>query len=200
MIRAALVALLGLGALAPWMMRRPVLGPSVPHSQPLGPGSTAAARRRQPSEAAALAAAPGVKVDRAVLLDLVAIARAAGVPVPSALGAVGRAVGGPDGRALGAAGAALRLGASWEEAWWSCPSRLMVVRDALGRVWLSGASPAGVLRSAADQVRRSRRRAVRQAAARLGARLVIPLGLCHLPAFVLLGLVPVLISLGRGLV
>ena len=103
------------------------------------------------------------------------------------------------GRALGAAGAALRLGASWEEAWRHCPARLGEVRDALGLVWRSGAGPASVLRAASDQVRRDRRRAVREAAARLGARLVIPLGLCHLPAFVLLGLVPVLISLGRGL-
>ena len=195
MIRAVLAASLGWGALAPWMMRRPVRGASVLHRRMLGPASRAVARRTHKSAAAATA----VTVDRAVLLDLVAIALAAGVPVPSALSAVGRAVGGPDGRVLGAAGAALRLGASWEEAWRACPARLVVVRDALGRVWRSGASPAGVLRAAADQVRRSRRRAVRQAAARLGARLVIPLGLFHLPAFVLLGLVPVLISLGRGL-
>jgi pilus assembly protein TadC len=33
----------------------------------------------------------------------------------------------------------------------------------------------------------------------LGVRLVLPLGLCFLPAFVLVGLVPVLASLGRGL-
>ena len=185
MTRAALAAALAWGAVAPWLVRRRVPGRA----------SRAAARRRQ----ASAATAPAVTIDRSVLLDLVAIALAAGVPVPTALGAVGRAVGGDEGRALGAAGAALRLGASWDEAWRRCPVRLDAVRGALGLVWRSGASPASVLRAASDQVRRDRRRAVREAAARLGARLVIPLGLCHLPAFVLLGLVPVLISLGRGL-
>jgi len=38
-----------------------------------------------------------------------------------------------------------------------------------------------------------------QAAGRLGVRLVLPLGLCHLPAFVLVGLVPVLVSMASGL-
>jgi pilus assembly protein TadC len=182
----ALAAALACGGFAPWVTYRRVVGPA--------PRTPVRQRRRSADTAAA------VTVDRSVLLDLVAIALAAGAPVPTALAAVGRAVGGTEGRALGAAGAALRLGASWEEAWRHCPARLGAVNDALGRVWRSGASPATVLRAAADQVRRDRRRAAREAAARLGARLVIPLGLFHLPAFILLGLVPILISLGRGLV
>lgn len=35
--------------------------------------------------------------------------------------------------------------------------------------------------------------------ARLGVRLVLPLGLCLLPAFVLLGIVPFVLSLGGRL-
>ena len=38
-----------------------------------------------------------------------------------------------------------------------------------------------------------------EAAGRLGVRLVLPLGLCHLPAFILIGVVPVLLSTGVAL-
>jgi tight adherence protein B len=48
-------------------------------------------------------------------------------------------------------------------------------------------------------VRHARRSSARTAAARLGVRLVLPLGVCYLPAFVLVGLVPVLLALGIGL-
>jgi len=43
------------------------------------------------------------------------------------------------------------------------------------------------------------RSAAREAAGRLGVRLVLPLGLCFLPAFILIGLVPVILSLAAGL-
>ena len=63
----------------------------------------------------------------------------------------------------------------------------------------TGAPVAVLLRSAADELRRRRRRAAALAAARLGVRVVAPLGLCTLPAFAALAVVPVLISLGRDL-
>jgi len=63
----------------------------------------------------------------------------------------------------------------------------------------TGAPVAVLLRSSADELRRRRRRAAALAAARLGVRVVAPLGLCTLPAFAALAVVPVLISLGRDL-
>jgi pilus assembly protein TadC len=44
-------------------------------------------------------------------------------------------------------------------------------------------------------LRRRRNREAEKRAAALGVRLVIPLGACALPAFVCLGVVPVLLSL-----
>ena len=38
-----------------------------------------------------------------------------------------------------------------------------------------------------------------EAAERLAVRLVLPLGLCHLPAFIVLGIVPVVASVGLDL-
>ncbi|HEX3003801.1 MAG TPA: type II secretion system F family protein [Angustibacter sp.] len=63
----------------------------------------------------------------------------------------------------------------------------------------TGASAAELMRRAAADERAARRAAVAVAAGRLGVRLVIPLGLVVLPAFVLLGVVPVVIGLAQPL-
>lgn len=59
----------------------------------------------------------------------------------------------------------------------------------------TGAPVADLLRSAAAAGRDRRRWEAEAAAARLSASLVLPLGLCTLPAFLLLGVVPVVLSL-----
>ena len=152
----------------------------------------------------AVAAAPGRTpatggpVEIGVLLELLAAAFRAGTSVPRALEAVGQAVGGPDGVALHRAGAAVVLGAGWAEAWSGAPTRLDVVRSALAPAWEQGAAPGESLRVAGEQLRRDQQAAARQAAARLAVHLVLPLGVCFLPAFVLIGLLPVLLSLGGG--
>ena len=139
-------------------------------------------------------------VDVAVLLALLDAAIASGAGLPRALSAVGRAVGGPDGQALGRASAALVLGAGWDTAWAGVPARLLPVADCLAATWTTGSAPGPALRAAAAALLRERRTAAREAAARLGVRLVLPLGLCFLPAFVLIGLVPVLVSVGTQVV
>jgi len=134
-----------------------------------------------------------------VLMELISAALGAGSAVPRGLQATGDAIGGSDGLSLCQVGAALRLGADWSEAWQDAPARLQVIGRALRPAWEDGASPREALRLASDDVRRERRDAVRTAAAQLAVRLVLPLGLCLLPAFILLGLMPVLISLGVDL-
>lgn len=140
---------------------------------------------------------PGV--DLQVVLSLVAAALTAGAGVPRALGATGGAVGGPLGSALRRAARALVLGADWDRAWAGAPAALTPMVRALRGAWLDGAAPGEALRAAGDEVQHERRSAARTAAARLGVRLVLPLGACYLPAFVLVGLVPVLLALGIDL-
>jgi len=134
--------------------------------------------------------------DVAVVLALLDAAIGSGAGVPRALAAVGRAVGGPDGQALARASAALVLGAGWSTAWAGVPARLGPIADCLAPTWTTGSAPGPALRAAATAVLRERRTIAREAAGRLGVRLVLPLGLCFLPAFVLIGLVPVLVSVG----
>jgi hypothetical protein len=140
---------------------------------------------------------PGVDVQ--VVLELVAAALRSGAGVPRALKATGAAVGGADGVVLTRAGQALVLGAAWERAWTGVSGELDPMVRALRGAWLDGAAPGEALRAAGEEVRHEQRAGARTAAARLGVRLVLPLGTCYLPAFVLVGLVPVLLALGIDL-
>ncbi|WP_369370693.1 type II secretion system F family protein [Promicromonospora sp. Populi] len=140
---------------------------------------------------------PGVGVP--VVLELVGAALRSGAGLPRALEATGAAVGEPDGEALARAAHALVLGATWERAWTHAPVTLDPMVRALRGAWVDGAAPGEALRAAGEEVRHERRSAARTAAARLGVQLVLPLGACYLPAFVLVGLVPVLLALGIDL-
>jgi tight adherence protein B len=58
----------------------------------------------------------------------------------------------------------------------------------------AGVPAADLLRGEADQARRDARSTSQQAAASLATRLMLPLGLCILPAFMLVGVAPLLLS------
>lgn len=131
-------------------------------------------------------------LEEAIDAHLVAGALVTGASIPRALSAVGAAGGRGE---LVDAGTLLRLGAPWEEAW---PVPGLISR-AIEPAWLDGANPVPLLSGAARSVVMRSDRLAREAAQRLSVRLVVPLGLCYLPAFVLLGVVPVVLSLGGGL-
>lgn len=129
------------------------------------------------------------------VLDLLAAAARSGAPVQRAVDAVGLACGGRRGTALRAVAAALGWGAGWAEAWAAAPDELRPVAHALHPAWQDGSPPAGPLLAAAAVLRRERQAEALEAAERLAVRLVVPLGLCHLPSFVLFGVVPVVLAL-----
>ncbi|MGX1576472.1 type II secretion system F family protein [Cellulosimicrobium funkei] len=192
-----LVALCVLAGVAPWWSARTeagrravAVGRAAP--EPDDPADGPGGRRRRGDDRE-----PGIETG--VLLELLAAAVGSGAAIPRALDVVGSCVGGLDGAGLRAAGAALLLGASWDGAWAGAPPRLGVVQRALRPAWLHGAAPASSLRAAAGASRQDRTGAAKAAAARLAVHLVLPLGACFLPAFVLVGLLPVLVSLGAGL-
>lgn len=129
--------------------------------------------------------------------DLMAAVLASGADPVSSLGAVARAVGDPLGGVLLDVQARLVLGADARSAWSAVAANdgLAVIASAMVRASESGAPLADALRRAASDLRLSRRAQLLARARVLGVRAVLPLGLCFLPAFVLLGVVPVVVSL-----
>jgi len=129
--------------------------------------------------------------------DLLAAALRAGAPIDRAAAAVSEALGGPLGERLQRTARSLRLGAGPAEAWKHLAGidgadRLVA---AAVRSSASGGALAGALGRLADDLRADRVVAAEAAAQRAGVLIVLPLGLCFLPAFVLAGIVPVVIAL-----
>ncbi|MFI7426079.1 type II secretion system F family protein [Micromonospora sp. NPDC049836] len=128
--------------------------------------------------------------------DLLAAALRAGAPVDRSVLAVAEALGGPLADRLGRVGRTLELGGTAAEAW----SHLGPVAGADRLVAAairsadSGAALAGALVRLADDLRADRSTAAEAAARRAGVLIVLPLGLCFLPAFILAGLVPVIVA------
>jgi pilus assembly protein TadC len=142
-----------------------------------------------------------LRADLPLVLDLLGAVLAGGAPLLQAAEAVGHAVHGPAGRRLEAVAAALALGSSGPVAWAALAGAspdddpLGPAARALARASDSGAPVAAVLARLADDARRESQAAGVEAARRAGVLAVAPLGLCFLPAFLLLGVVPVVVGL-----
>jgi hypothetical protein len=76
---------------------------------------------------------------------------------------------------------------------------LRPVAEAIGRAGLSGAPPVATIRACATDLRKERHAASTAAARRAGVRGVAPLAGCFLPAFVLIGIVPIVLGLAHHL-
>lgn len=133
--------------------------------------------------------------------DLLAACLRSGLPVPEALRAV--AGGMPPGAAdaLRRTSELIALGADPEEAWrpaTDCPALVPLARAAR-RTARSGTAMADVAADLASRTRAELGEAAEARAQRAGVLITGPLGLCFLPGFVCLGVVPVVIGLAGQL-
>lgn len=132
-------------------------------------------------------------VDTALVLELLAAQLRAGLAPLAALGTLAEAL---NSRPLRTVCQRLQMGSGWGSAWsGSAAGTFSELRDALAPAYTGGAPSTALLLSLADAHRLSERRAAERAAGKLSVALVVPLGLCSLPAFICLGIVPILISL-----
>ncbi len=151
---------------------------------------TAASRRRR---LALVRAAP-------LLADLLGAALVAGVPLERAVPVVGRALGGPTQEALAAVHERVVLGEPASSAWARLAGEpgLGPVARCVARSARTGAPLAGLLAAAAGDLRAAATAAALAEVRAVSVRSVLPLGLCLLPAFALLGIVPVVAGLLPG--
>ncbi|CAM5460657.1 type II secretion system F family protein [Streptomyces abikoensis] len=133
--------------------------------------------------------------------DLMAACLAAGAGPREAAEAVGLSLGGPVGERLARAAAEVRLGGDPATAW----SRLGGLPGARGlarcleRAQATGVPAVEPMSRLAGRLRAERGRAAGIRARRAGVLATAPLGLCFLPAFLTVGVVPVVIGLASGL-
>lgn len=144
-------------------------------------------------------------------LGLLAAALYAGSPPSEALHAVGTALMAaaptiPAGRSLGGrfcqVAVSLRLGGDIRSAWAAIPEAapgrpLAGMALALSRLDEGGAQVATALIAVATELRAEQRATSIAAARQAGVLAVLPLGLCFLPAFVLIAVLPVVVAAAR---
>lgn len=126
------------------------------------------------------------------VVDLMAACLGAGLSPPAALEHVAGAIGAPAADELAAVSARLRLGVDPATVWRDLARhpQLGGLGRALARAVESGASVAEAMQRLSEDLRRTARSDVESRARAVGVKAAVPLGLCLLPAFVLVGVVP----------
>ncbi|MFH9575957.1 type II secretion system F family protein [Streptomyces sp. NPDC017454] len=161
-------------------------------------------RRRSGRSAVGAEAAQAVAAQAARQLplaaDLLAACIAAGAGPVAAAQAVGDALGGPVGNALVRGAAEVRLGGEPGGSWRALaaiPSAGPLAR-LLERADVSGLPAAGPVARLAAQARADWTRTTTARARRAAVMVTAPVGLCFLPAFIAVGVLPVVIGLAGG--
>lgn len=133
--------------------------------------------------------------------DLLAACVAAGAGPVVAAQAVGESLGGPVGERLAWGAAQVRLGGAPADAWrrvGEIPGADALAR-LLERTTESGSPAAGPVARFAADCRTEQGRTATARARRAAVQMTAPVGLCFLPAFIAIGVVPVVIGLAGGL-
>ncbi|MEV8229300.1 type II secretion system F family protein [Streptomyces sp. NPDC079167] len=136
-----------------------------------------------------------------ITADLLASCLSAGAGPREAAEAVGESIGGPVGERLARTAAEILLGGEPAEAWGrfgELPGAAPLAR-CLERAASTGAPAAEPVSRLADEMRAERASAAVARAQRAGVLITAPVGLCFLPAFLAVGVAPVVIGLATGL-
>ena len=136
--------------------------------------------------------------DPALVLDILAQLFASGSSLATGLGAVGRYL--PGCQPLTRVANQLLMGMDWDDAWEHTADehQLDQLATELQFVYTSAVPSAHMLTTAATALRANRKRLAEQLAQELAIRLVLPTGICMLPSFILLGIVPMVLALLPG--
>ncbi|THA62392.1 hypothetical protein E6P78_23430 [Streptomyces sp. A0958] len=133
--------------------------------------------------------------------DLLAACISAGAGPTEAAEAVGESLGGPVGEQLARTAAEIRLGGDPAVAWgrFGGIPGAAALASCLDRAGSTGAPAAVPVARMAEALRAERARAAVARAQRAAVMVTAPVGLCFLPAFLAVGVAPVVIGLAGGL-
>lgn len=133
--------------------------------------------------------------DLPVAVYLMGAALRAGTAPDTALLAVADAVGGPVGEDLAAVHHRLHLGVDPVQVWGAVGGGLRPLGRAMVRSLEAGASALAAVSALAEDLRAGSRARTEALARTVEVRAAAPLGLCFLPAFVLVGVVPMTVGI-----
>ena len=134
-------------------------------------------------------------------VDLLAACLHAGAAPESALASVSRALGGPVGEEFLAIRHRLDVGVDPGQVWRSVAvhPQLAPLGRAVGRAHETGAPVGQAMHRLAEELRERARADVEERARSIEVKAAAPLGLCLLPAFVVLGVVPMVVGVFRSM-
>jgi pilus assembly protein TadC len=134
--------------------------------------------------------------DLPVAVDLLAACMSSGSPPALSLEVVGQALSGPVGRQFEQVAARLRLGTDPVSVWRSLDEgeAMAPLSRTMVRAIETGAPVAKGLNRLVDDQRRARRWDAERRARAVGVKAAAPMGLCFLPAFIAIGIVPTIVS------
>ncbi|WP_300765927.1 type II secretion system F family protein [uncultured Bifidobacterium sp.] len=139
-------------------------------------------------------------ISETLLIGLVSVLMRSGASVHRALDVVGGVVDDSRGDCLMCVVDHLRSGIAWDEAWELARIQgfdldgLSLLREGLRSTWVDGSPPAAGLDEAIARSELRARSASSSAASRLSVRLLMPVGLCMLPSFICLAVIPAIVS------
>ena len=140
-----------------------------------------------------------------LVLALLGVAVRQGASLPRALGVVGGLLPGPYGLRVVRVAHLLGRGNGWNLSWSGaigdpyCGQSMQVLADCLEPSWRLGSSPLTRIETTMRQLDRHARSVLARATATITVRLLVPTGLCILPAFVLIGVIPCIAAFAGGM-
>ncbi|MDR3116679.1 MAG: type II secretion system F family protein [Bifidobacteriaceae bacterium] len=133
--------------------------------------------------------------DTGLILQLILAALKSGISIPRSLEIIGKAMENKTGDELKTISKKLKLGLPWTLAWKNTSARFNPIINSLEDAWNNGSSPESIINLKIEQLRKDKLYRAKTAGEQLGVKIVIPLGLCFLPSFIFIGILPVIISL-----
>lgn len=148
---------------------------------------------------------PRGRLPLTLILEMMAVCLEQGASIPRTLSMIGTNTGGSYAPSLPCIAGLLEDGNDWNLSWSQglrdslLGEELFIIKRCLEPSWRYGQSPLLGIDSTVAELERHARSGLEEEAASLSVRLLLPTGLCILPAFILIGVVPCIASFAGGI-